>query len=326
MTCFSRALGAVLFALTALPAWPAAAQEWPARPVRIVSTFAPGGTADVLARIIAEHLSNAFRQQFFVEARLGAGGAIGVQSVAQSEPDGYNFVISSSGALVIAPIVSPKVGYDTLRDLTNIAYVAGSPIVFTVNPALGVKTLPELVAYGRKSGTPLTYSSSGVGSHGQLGAELFAQKAGIKIEHIPYKGAAQSLMDLVAGHIVFSSQTVSSSAALMRSGKLLGLAHTGDRRLPDYPDLPTVKELNYPELVSTTWFALSGPAKLPKEIVDKVNREVIRGMAKPEVQERMRRDGLLTESMSSEQLKAYIEAEVTRWRPVIESVGLKATQ
>ncbi len=165
-----------------------------------------------------------------------------------------------------------------------------------------------------------------MGSHGQLGAELFAQRAGIKIEHIPYKGASQSLMDLVAGHIVFSSQTVSSSAALMRGGKLLGLAHTADRRLPDYPDLPTVKELGYPELVSTTWFALSGPARLPKEIVDKMNREVIRGMAKPEVQQRMRQDGLLTEAMSPEQLKSYIEAEMARWRPVIEKVGLTGSQ
>jgi tripartite-type tricarboxylate transporter receptor subunit TctC len=319
----SRA-GAALLGLCALAGAPAtvSAQEWPTRPVRIVSVFAPGGTADILARIVAEHLSGVFRQQFFVEARLGAGGAIGVQSVAQAEPDGYNFVISSSGALVIAPIVSPKIGYDPLRDLTNVAYVAGSPIVFTVNPALGVRTLPELVAHGKKSSAPLTYSSSGVGSHGQLGAELFAQKAGIKIEHIPYKGASQSLMDLVAGHIVFSSQTLSSSSALMRGGKLLALAHTADRRLPDYPDLPTVGEAGYPDLVSTTWFALSGPAKLPKEIAEKVNREVIRGLSKPDVQQRLRQDGLLTEAMSPEQLKSYIEAEIARWRPVIEKVGL----
>lgn len=324
MNHFSKLLRAVLLVLAASSIGPASAsaQEWPTRPVRIVSTFAPGGTADILARIVAEHLSSVFRQQFFVEARLGAGGAIGVQSVAQSEPDGYNFVISSSGALVIAPIVSPRIGYDSLRDLTNVAYVAGSPIVFTVNPALGVKTLPDLVAHGKKSGTPLTYSSSGVGSHGQLGAELFAQKAGIRIEHIPYKGASQGLMDLVAGHIVFSSQTLSSSSALMRGGKLLALAHTADRRLPDYPDIPTVKELGYPDLVSTTWFALSGPAKLPKEIVDKINREVVRGMSKPEVQQRMRQDGLLTEAMSPEQLKAHIEAEIVRWRPIIEKVGL----
>jgi tripartite-type tricarboxylate transporter receptor subunit TctC len=320
----SKSLRAGLFVLAASLIAPAtaSAQEWPTRPVRIVSTFAPGGAADVLARIVADHLSGVFKQQFFVEARLGAGGAIGVLSVAQSEPDGYNFVISSSGALVIAPIVSPRIGYDSRRDLTNVAYVAGSPIVFTVNPALGVKTLADLVAHGKKSGTPLTYSSSGVGSHGQLGAELFAQQAGIKIEHIPYKGASQGLMDLVAGHIVFSSQTVASSSGLMRGGKLLALAHTGDRRLPDYPDIPTVKELGYPDLVSTTWFALSGPAKLPKEIVDKINREVIRGMAKPEVAQRMRQDGLLTEAMSPEQLKAYIEAEMVRWRPVIEKVGL----
>ena len=319
-----KGLRAALVALGALLVAPASAsaQEWPTRPVRIVSTFAPGGTADILARIVAEHLSNVFRQQFFVEARLGAGGAIGVQSVAQSEPDGYNFVVTSLGALVIAPIVTPKLGYDPLRDLTNIAYVAGSPIVFTVNPALGVKTLPDFVAQAKTSGRPLTYSSSGVGSHGQLGAELFAQKAGIKVEHIPYKGASQGLMDLVAGHIVFSSQTLSSSSALIRGGKLIALAHTADRRLPDYSDVPTVRELGYPDLVSTTWFALSGPARLPKDIVDKINREVVKGMSKPDVQQRLRQDGLLTLAMSPEQFRTFIDSEIGRWRPIIEKVGL----
>jgi tripartite-type tricarboxylate transporter receptor subunit TctC len=321
-----KRVGATLLALGLLSvvAAPTSAQDWPARPVRIVSTFAPGGTADVLARLVAEHLSSAFKQQFFVEARLGAGGTIGVQSVAQSEPDGYNFVLTSVGALVTAPIVNPKTGYDPLRDLTTIAYVAGSPIVFTVNPSLGVKTLPDFVAYAKKSSKPSTYSSSGVGSHGQLGAELFAQKAGIKVEHIPYKGASQGLMDLVAGHIVFSSQTLSSSSGLIRGGKLIALAHTADRRLPDYPDIQTLKELGYPDLVTTTWFALVGPARLPRHIVDTVNHEVATGMSKPDVQQRLRQEGLLTEALSPEQLKALIAAETIRWRPVIERVGLAA--
>lgn len=313
-----------LFALVILLVFPASvfAQEWPTRPVRIVSTFAPGGTADVLARLVADHLSAAFKQQFFVEARLGAAGAIGVQSVAQSEPDGYNFVITTVALLTITPIVNPKIGYDPVKDLTNIAYIAGSPIVFVVNPSLGVKTLPDFVAYAKKSSRPLTYSSSGVGSNGQLGAELFAQKAGIKIEHIPYKGASQGLMDLVAGHIVFAAQTLSSSAGLIRGGKLLPLAHTAHRRLPDYPDVPTFKEHGYPDLVSTTWFALSGPARLPKDIVDKVNREVVNGLAKPDVQQRLRQDGLLAEAMGVEQLRTFIHAETERWRPIIEKVGL----
>jgi tripartite-type tricarboxylate transporter receptor subunit TctC len=300
------------------------AQDWPARPVRIVSTFAPGGTADVLARIVAEHLSAAFKQQFFVEARLGAGGAIGVQSVAQSEPDGYNFVITTVALLAITPIVNPKIGYDPVKDLTNIAYIAGSPVVFVVNPSLGAKTLPDFVAYAKKSSAPPTYSSSGVGSNGQLGAELFAQKAGIKFEHIPYKGASQGLMDLVAGHIVFAAQTLSSSSGLIRGGKLLALAHTAERRLPDYPDVATFKEHGYPDLVTTTWFALSGPAKLPKDIVDKVNHEVAKAMAKPEVQQKLRQDGLLTQPMTAEQLRTFIAAETARWRPVIERVGLVA--
>jgi len=298
----------------------AAADEWPSRPVRMVNTFAAGGTADVLTRLVADHLSNVFKQQFFVETRAGAGGTIGVKSVIESPPDGYNFVLTNVTHLVLLPLGQPKLGYDPLRDLTNIGYIAGSPIVLSVNSKSDAKTIKDFIAWGQQ-GKPLTYSSSGLGSSGHLVAESFAQKSGIKIEHVPYKGASQGLADLVGGHIAFSAQTVSSSAAFVRSGTLVALIHSGKERLADFPDVPTFKELGY-DIVATTWFTISGPAKLPNDIVQKVNREIVAAMSKPEMRERLRHDGLVADPMSVDELRKFIEAEQVRWKPVIERAGL----
>jgi len=298
----------------------ATADEWPSRPVRMVNTFAAGGTADVLTRLVADHLSNVFKQQFFVETRAGAGGTIGVKSVIESPPDGYNFVLTNVTHLVLLPLGQPKLGYDPLRDLTNIGYIAGSPIVLSVNAKSDAKTIKDFIAWGQQ-GKPLTYSSSGLGSSGHLVAESFAQKSGIKIEHVPYKGASQGLADLVGGHIAFSAQTVSSSAAFVRSGTLVALIHSGKERLADFPDVPTFKELGY-DIVATTWFTISGPAKLPKDIVQKVNREMVAAMSKPEMRERLRHDGLVADPMSVDELRKFIEAEQMRWKPVIERAGL----
>lgn len=314
-------IGALLAILSVLAAPAAAADDWPSRPVRIVSTFAAGGTADILARMMADHFSTAFKQQFFVETRAGAAGVIGVKSVIESPPDGYNLVVTNITHLVLAPITNPKLGYDPFRDLTNIGYIGGSPMVLSVNAKSGIKTIKEFVEWAKRSERPLTYSSSGVGSSGHLVAETFAQLAGIKVEHVPYKGASQGLADLVGGHIAFAAQTVTSTAALMRGGTLVGLAHTGKERLPDFPDLPTLKEAGY-DLVATVWFSLSGPAALPRSIALKINQEMSRAMQRPEIQQRFRNEGLIAEPMSMEELRAFIEAEQKRYRPALDRAGL----
>jgi tripartite-type tricarboxylate transporter receptor subunit TctC len=193
--------------------------------------------------------------------------------------------------------------------------------MISVNAKSGVRTFQDFVAHGKKSPNPLTYSSSGLGSSGHLVAESMAQKAGIKVEHVPYKGASQGIMDLVAGHIFFSAQTVSSTAAQIRGGALVAVAHSHTGRLPDFADVPTFKELGI-DLVATTWFTISGPANLPKDIVEKMNREIIAAVSKPEIQQRLRQDGLVAETMSVAQLKAFIEAETVRWKPVLEQAGL----
>jgi len=317
-----RRLFATLLAVSVLSISAAYAQEWPTKPVRIVNTFAPGGAADYLARTVADNLSNVFGQQFFVETRSGAAGAIGVNSVVATPPDGYNFVITNITMLVLAPISNPRLGYHPERDLTNIAYLGGSPIVLSVNAKSPIKSLADFIAYGKKSAKPLTYSSSGVGSSGHLFGETFARKVGIKVEHVPYKGAAQGLLDLVGGHIVWSAQTVTSSAGQIRGGTLRGIAVTSKQRMPDYPDVPTFTELGHPEFNTPIWFSLSAPKGLPQPILNKMNGEINKIMTAPAMLERMQKEGMVVEAMTPAQLQQLIETETRFWRPAIEQAGL----
>jgi tripartite-type tricarboxylate transporter receptor subunit TctC len=320
---FGTLLAAMLFVVAGIHGISSvAAQDWPNKPVRIVNTFAPGGAADYLARTIADGLSSTFGQQFFVETRSGAAGAIGVNSVVATPPDGYNFVITNITMLVLAPISNPRLGYHPDRDLTNLAYLGGSPVVLSVNSKSPVKSLADFVAYGKKTGKPLTYSSSGVGSSGHLFGETFARKVGIKVEHVPYKGAAQGLLDLVGGHIEWSAQTVTSSAGQIRGGTLRGIALTSKQRMPDYPDTPTFAELGHPEFNSPIWFSLSAPRGLPQPILDKMNGEINRIMTAPAMVERMQKEGMVVEGMTPAQLQQLIETETRFWRPAIEQAGL----
>jgi tripartite-type tricarboxylate transporter receptor subunit TctC len=284
--------------------------------------FGAGGTGDALARIVADHLSASLRQQFVVENRTGAGGMIGVQALASSAPDGYTVGITNVSTLSLIPVINPKNSYHPLNDFTHVAFVAGAPVSLAVFPKLGVKTLPEFIAYANKSAKPLTFASSGLGSDGHLIGEAIAASTKIKVEHVPYKSTGQALTDVVGGHVAFSTFTLSSSSSFIRAGTLTGVAVTSAERMPDYPELPTFKELGYPDLVSSTWFSISGPAKLPNSIVETLNREIMAVMEKPEVQARMRRDGLLTEAMSADAFTTFVASESARWTPLIQRTGL----
>jgi tripartite-type tricarboxylate transporter receptor subunit TctC len=312
----------LLFAAVLLTPAATSAQDWPTRPVRIVSPFAAGGTADILARMVADHFSSVFKQQFFVENRTGAGGAIGVQGVATSPPDGYSLVVTNISMLVTIPVMNPKLPYHPTRDLTNIAYVAGAPVVIAVNGPSGIKSLDKLVAFAKKQGKPLSYSSSGIGTNGHLLGESFGKLAKINVVHIPYKGAALGITDLIAGHINFGLPVLGSIASHLRGGALVPLAHSAGARVPDYPNIPTLKELGYPDLTTTTWFSLSGPANMPRPLAERLNREVVAMLKKPEIQARIQRDGMITETMSIEEFNKFIATETARWKPVIEAAGL----
>jgi tripartite-type tricarboxylate transporter receptor subunit TctC len=301
---------------------PAAAEDWPNHPVRIVNTFAPGGAADILARMAADQLTKAFGQQFYVETRAGAGGVIGVDLVAHSDPDGYNFVITTLSLTAINPLINAKIGYDPFKDLTHVAYLAGSPIVFIVSAKGDIKTLTDFVAKAKASGKPLTYGVSGLASAGQMIAESFAQTADLKFQVVPYKGAAQSQLDVVAGNIDFATPTVTSASPQLQGGTVIGLAQTGGERLPDYPDVPTFKELGY-KLEATNWFGLAGPAGLSPDIVRKVNAVINAGMAQPDNQSRIRQDGMIIAPMDADAFNAFVAHEALRWKPVILKAGLK---
>ena len=319
-----RPAAAILAALMAVaaPVAPAAAETWPAHPVRIINTFAAGGAADILARIAADQLTKALGQQFFVETHAGAGGVIGVDEVAHATPDGYNFVITTLSLTAINPLINAKIGYDPFKDLTHVAYLAGSPIVFIVSSKSDVKTLRDFVAKAKSSAKPLTYGVSGLASAGQMLAESFAQLADLKFQVVPYKGASQSQLDVVAGNIDFATPTVTSAAPQLQGGTVTALAHTGSERLPDYPDVPTFKDLGY-DIVATNWFGLAGPAGLSDDIVQKVNRAINAGMATPANQARIRQEGMIVAPMNAQAFRAFVEHEALRWKPVILKAGIR---
>jgi len=222
----------------------ARAADWPTRPIRIIAPSTPGGAADMFARLLCEQFSETLHERCFVENRAGAGGLIGTAATAQAAPDGYTLTTSSTAYHVIAPVVSPNPGFDPLKNFTHIAYIGGPPNVFVVNPALGVRSLADLVALGKR-GEPIDYVSPGVGTLGQLLAESFAHKSGIKLQQLMTKGASQGMMDLVAGTVNVGTMTWTSALGQIRAGKAVPIAVSSRQRLAEFPDLPTLKELGY---------------------------------------------------------------------------------
>ena len=305
----------------ALASLPAAAQAWPTKPVRVVVPYAPGGSADTLGRIVAEQLSETFKQQFVVENKPGAGGVVGSAQVARAAPDGHTLVVSGIGSHVVAPAINPSTGYAPVKDFTHVALLGGPPIVFAVNPSSPATTLKEFEEVVRKSPSKMSFGSPGAGTHGHLIGEAFLQKAGLKMEHVAYKGASAAMTDLIANHIPASSNTLATAASHLRAGTARGLAVTAPGRLKNFPDVPTFAEAGYPDLVAITWFSLSGPKGMREDVVQRLNAEVVRIMGLPQVRERLEKDAITTEPMSSADFTKYVAAEVERWTPIAKASG-----
>ena len=321
--CFALALAGVALASPALSQF--ASSTWPAKPVRIIAPFAPGGSADTLGRIVAQKLSDSFRQSFLVENRAGAGGVIGSELVARTAPDGYTLVVSGVASHAVAPaLATTGFPFDPVRDFTHIALFGGPPSVFVVNPQVSAKTLAEFVALARAKPGEFSYGSPGNGTQGHLIAELLKQHAGIQMTHIPYKGASAAIADLIAGHIPTTSTTLTTAATQIRAGKARALAISSSARLPDWPDVPTFRELGYPELVASIWFSLSGPAGMAPDIVNKLNLEVRRALKLPDVRERLRPEGIEPGDLDPQAFTAFVAAEVKRWAPLVRASGARS--
>lgn len=314
-------IAGLIAGLSLLAPLPAFAQaDWPNRPVKLIVPFGAGGSSDVLARIVAEQLGKTFKQQFVVENRPGAGGTIGVAQIANAEPDGYTIGVTNLSTLALAPFINQTVSYDPMKGLTHIAYVGGAPVLLSAAINTGVKTVAEFVAYTKAKS--FTFVSSGVGSDGHLMGQAIALAMGLKVEHVPYSQTAQALGDLVAGHVPFSTFTLSSTSQFLRANQVYGVAVTTPERLPDYASVPTFSESGYPGLIGTTWFSISGPPKLPKEISERLNKEILAAVLRPETVERYRRDGFIANTLSAEDFTKFVADEIVRWKPVIEAAGL----
>jgi tripartite-type tricarboxylate transporter receptor subunit TctC len=300
---------------------PAFAGDWPSRPVKIVAPFSPGGTADIFARILAEHFGEAFKQPFYVESRPGAGGMIGSLDVAKADPDGYTLLISGNASNIVAPAFSPSPLYDGLSDFTHIAYLGGTPVGLVVHPSLPVTDYAQFVNYVKKSPVPVNYTSSGIGTHGFLFGEDLARADGLNLSHISYKGGGQAMIDLIGGQVKVATITFSSVIEQVRAGKLRALAISSEHRLPGFPDVPTFAELGHPNMVSSTWFALSGPKGLPREIVDRLNREVADVLKLADVEKLLAQSAIEVKPMSPEETTKFFETETARWTPLARQLS-----
>ena len=316
-TGFAAALVAVVLS-SALASF---AQNWPTKPVKIVVAFAPGGAADLFARMLTAELSKTFRQQFYVENIAGSAGAIASGQVSRALADGYTILIGGAGPLLTSPAINPNVAYDTLRDFTHIAMIAGDRQVLVSNPASDLKTFADVTRLGRQNA--LTIGSPGTGSLGHLTIEQIKRETGISLQHVPFRSAGESMTAVLGGHIQLAIQTLSSAVEQMRAGRVIGLAVTSSERVPAFKNLPTFAECGLRDVGGVAWFWLAAPANLSADIVAKLNNEVRRILKLPDIRRRFESNALVTMNVDSAALTAFIAQEVTTWGLLAKEISLR---
>jgi len=299
------------------------AQDYPSKPVRIVVPFAPGGSTDVLARIVGQKLGERSGQPVIVENRAGAGGNIGAEQVAKSTPDGYTLLLGGVPHAISASLYS-KLRYDLARDLTAIAEVASFPSAIVLHPSLPANSVKELIALARARPGRLSFGSAGNGSPNHLALELFKTMAGVDMVHVPYKGSGQLVGDLLAGQVQLASMGLPVAGPHVQSGKLRAIAVTGAARSPLLPEVPTVSEAGLPGFEVTSWYGVFGPAGLPADIVAKLNSEIGGAVTAPEVKERLAALGAEPSVKAPDQFGRYVRQEITKWAKVVKDSGAKA--
>jgi tripartite-type tricarboxylate transporter receptor subunit TctC len=312
------------FAAAALcaAALPAFAQSWPAKPVRIIVPYPPGGPVDVSARLLAPKLQEALGQPFLIENKPGAGGNIGADFVAKSAPDGYTIGMGAIATHAINPALMANVPYDPVKDFRHLALVVQVPNVLVVNPELPARDVRELVAYAKARPGKLDFASGSTGSTGHLAGELFKQMTGTYMVHIPYKGAPPAVADLLAGRVQLMFDNLASALPNVKAGKLRALAVTTLKRSPTVPELPTLDESGLKGFDMTTWWGLMGPSKMPVEAVQRLAAEIMKAMDAPDVRERLRAMGSETGAVRTpEQFTAFVEAERRLYAKLVKQSG-----
>ena len=311
-------------ALLAAAANAALAQNYPGKPVRIIAAQSAGGVTDSLARLLAQKFNEAWKQPFIVENRPGAGGTIGTELVVKAPPDGYTLLLSSAGPIVINQSLYPNLGYDPLKALVPIAFIASSALVLVTHPSVPATSVKALIALAKARPGRLTYGSGGSGSPPHLTAELFKAAAGVDITHIPFKGSAPSVLALVGGQIDLSFSTIVITLPQVNAGRLHALAVTSPQRSKSMSSLPTMIEAGMPRFESQQWFGLFGPAGLAPEIVTRLSVEASRIVASPEMRERLAADGAEPGTLASREFATFLGADAARWARVVKLSGATA--
>jgi tripartite-type tricarboxylate transporter receptor subunit TctC len=305
----------------AVPAW---GQSYPSKPVRVVVTFPPGSTPDIVGRALASRLQEAMGQPFVVENRAGAGGNIGADAVAKSAPDGYTLLVSTNGVFAINKTLYKTMPFDPDKDLAPLSLLATAPQMLVVQPSLGLKDFKEFVEYAKRNPGKLSYGSVGGGSASHLTMELLKSDAGVDLVHVPYKGFPPAVTDMLAGNIHAMFAIVPSVLPHVKAGKMTALAVTALKRSHLAPDVPSVAELGLPQLESLAWIGLGAPTGVPGDVVDRITSETARGMRAPEVRDLLGKQGFDVVAGSPQEFSRWIQAESAKWARVVRLSGATA--
>jgi tripartite-type tricarboxylate transporter receptor subunit TctC len=315
----SSLIGSVVFTGVC---WAQGAAGYPAKPIRLIVALAPGGGVDTAGRLIGQKLTDAWGQQVVAENRPGAGGTIAAELVARAAPDGYTLLMTSMGHAITPALY--KLSYDTIRDFAPISLFVQSPSVLAVHPSLPVKSVKELISFTKARPNQILFSSSGSGSGQHLAMELLNRMAGIELVHIPYKGTAPSILDLVAGRVSVTAASAISTMPHVRAGRLRALAVASAKRSPSVPDLPTIAEAAIPGFAVDQWYSLFAPGGTPKEIVTKLYGEVAKTVTNPEARERLLAMGLDPVGSTPDEFAAYVKVETAKWGKLVREAGIRA--
>ncbi len=318
----SKALATGLAAAWACAGTPALAQTYPAKPIRVVVPYPPGGSGTIVARILGDKLNQAWGQQILVDSRPGASGMIGAEIVAKSPPDGYTLLAGYTSEVAINVSLFSKMAYDPLKDFAPVALTGVIPMVLLVHPSVPVKTVKELLALAQRQPGEMTYGSAGAGSPAHLAHELLNRSAGVKMVHVPYKGAAPALVDLLGGHVFTYFSGMPPAMPHVRAGKLRGLAVSSAKRSAAAPDIPAVSE-SVPGFDVPTWFSLLAPAGTPRDIIAKLNAETVRSLNDPAVKPKLAALGAETTSLNADEVAAFVRKEIEKYARVVKSSGLR---